>query len=89
MTDVSGMEPVHRSVVVHLVDVLYFIIRSFPQGFPFAKSHLEVFVLYALSDNKTLLLVCVYMPFDTGLSYGVLEYQEALGELEGFLDSQD
>ena len=38
-----------------------------------------------ISDNETLLLVCVYLPSDTGLSS---EYQEALGELEGFLDSQ-
>ena len=30
----------------------------------------------------------MYLPSDTGLSFGVLEYQEALGELEGFLDSQ-
>ena len=28
----------------------------------------------------------MYLPSDTGLSFGVLEYQEALGE--GFLDSQ-
>ena len=30
----------------------------------------------------------MYLPSDTGLSFGVLEYQEALGELESFLDSQ-
>ena len=36
--------------------------------------------------NETLLLLCVYLPFDTGLYSGILEYQEALGELESFLD---
>ena len=42
-----------------------------------------------ISDNETLLLVCVYLPSDTGLSSRVVEYQETLGELEGFLGSQD
>lgn len=49
----------------------------------FCAVHLKI------SDNKTLLLTCVYLPFNTGLSSGVLEYQEALKELKGFLDSQD
>ena len=45
--------------------------------------------IHVKSDCQTLLLVCVYMPFDNGLTSGHLEFQEALGELEGFLDAQD
>lgn len=42
-----------------------------------------------ISDSETLLLICVYLPYDTGLSSGNQEYLETLSELEGFLDSQD
>jgi len=34
-------------------------------------------------------LVCVYLPYDNGLLSGHLDFQEALGELDGFLVAQD
>lgn len=42
-----------------------------------------------MCDSETLLLVCVYLPYDTGLTSVNQEYIETLGELVGFLDSQE
>ena len=42
-----------------------------------------------MPDCRTLLLVCVYLPFDNGLYSGHFEFQETLDQLEGFIDSQD
>ena len=50
---------IHLSVAVHLVDVQYFIVRTSPQRFPFAMSHLEGFVLYALKYQITVSM-CVF-----------------------------
>jgi len=46
----------------------------------FCAIHIEL-------DCQTL-LVCVYLPFDNGLLSGHLDFQEALGELDGFLVAQ-
>ena len=50
---------IHLSVAVHLVDVQYSIVRTSPQRFPFAMSHLEGFVLYALKYQITVSM-CVF-----------------------------
>ena len=44
---------------------------------------------FTMPDCLTLLLVCVYLPFDNGLYPGHFEFQETLDQLEGFIDSQD
>ena len=44
---------------------------------------------FTMPDCLTLLLVCVYLPFDNGLYSGHFEFQETLDQLEGFIDSQD
>ena len=44
---------------------------------------------FTIPDCLTLLLVCVYLPFNNGLYSGHFEFQETLHELEGFIDSQD
>ena len=70
------------------MDVQHFVVRTFPQEFPFAMSLLEGFVLFVLRYQITKPSMCIfairYRPFLQGF-----KYQEALGELEGFLDSQD
>ncbi len=41
-----------------------------------------------LANDLSMLLVCVYMPYDNGLPSGEVEFCSMLGELEGFLDTQ-
>ena len=44
---------------------------------------------FTMPDCLTLLLACVYLPFNNGLYLGHFRFQETLDQLEGFIDSQD
>ena len=78
----------HLFVVVLLVVVRSFFVNRSPHWYLYVMCLLEDFVLCA-SHCLTLLLVCVYLPFDNGLYSGHFEFQETLDQLEGFIDSQD
>ena len=42
----------------------------------------------ALADGRSLLLVCVYFPYDNGLADDIYKFGAVLSELESFLESR-
>ena len=85
MTGVSGMDPDSLICGRPFGGCAIFYRKNFSSKISICQvSSRFCAVRLKISDNEMLLLVCVYLPSDTGLSFGVLEYQEALGELEGF-----
>ena len=71
---VSGMDS-ETFVVVLLVVVRSFFVNHSPHWYLYVMCLLEDFVLYA-SHCLTLLLVCVYLPFDNGLYLGHLNFKK-------------
>ena len=90
VTGVSGMEPDSLIRGRPFGGCAIFYRKNFSSNISICHVSSRRFcaVRLKISDNEMLLLVCVYLPSDTGLSSGIFEYQEALGELEGFQDSQ-
>ena len=81
----------HLFVVVLLVFVQFFFRKSFSSLISVCHVSSRRFcaLRFTIPDCLTLLLICVYLPFDNGLYSGHFELQETLDQLEGFIDSQD